>query len=44
MMKSSLKVGGRHPLLVGLTPKQHRSGGKVFMTVIDRAGGIKELR
>ena len=29
---------------IGLTPKQHSSGGKVFMTGIDRAGGIKELR
>jgi transposase len=29
---------------VGLTPKKHSSGGKVFMTGIDRAGGIRELR
>jgi len=29
---------------VGLTPKQHSSGGKVFMMGIDKKGGVKELR
>ncbi|ABM02108.1 transposase IS116/IS110/IS902 family protein [Psychromonas ingrahamii 37] len=38
------KSGREASAFVGLTPKQHSSGGKVFMTGIDRAGGIKELR
>ena len=38
------KNGREASAFVGLTPKQHSSGGKVFMTGIDRAGGIKELR
>ncbi|CAK2438341.1 transposase [Vibrio crassostreae] len=29
---------------MGLTPKQHSSGGKVFMVGIDKCGGVKELR
>ncbi|WP_019617058.1 IS110 family transposase [Psychromonas ossibalaenae] len=38
------KNGREASAFIGLTPKQHSSGGKVFMTGIDRAGGIKELR
>jgi transposase len=38
------KSGRKASAFIGLTPKQHSSGGKVFMTGIDRAGGIKELR
>jgi transposase len=38
------KNGREASAFVGLTPKQHSSGGKVFMTGIDRAGGIRELR
>ena len=38
------KSGREASAFIGLTPKQHSSGGKVFMTGIDRAGGIKELR
>jgi transposase len=38
------KSGREASDFIGLTPKQHSSGGKVFMTGIDRAGGIKELR
>lgn len=34
---------GRQALaFVGLTPKQHSSGGKVFMIGIDKCGGVKE--
>jgi len=36
---------GRHAsVYIGLTPKQHSSGGKTFMTGIDKNGGDKELR
>jgi transposase len=36
---------GRHAsVYIGLTPKQHSSGGKVYMTGIDKNGGNKELR
>lgn len=38
------KNGREASAFIGLPPKQHSSGGKVFMTGIDRAGGIKELR
>jgi transposase len=38
------KNGREASAFVGLTPKKHSSGGKVFMTGIDRAGGIRELR
>jgi len=38
------KNGREASEFIGLTPKQHSSGGKVFMTGIDRTGGIKELR
>jgi transposase len=38
------KNGREASAFIWLTPKQHSSGGKVFMTGIDRAGGIKELR
>ncbi|GLS88986.1 hypothetical protein GCM10007916_00530 [Psychromonas marina] len=38
------KNGCEASAFIGLTPKQHSSGGKVFMTGIYRAGGIKELR
>lgn len=39
-----LKNGRQASAFVGLTPKQHSSGGKVFMVGIDKCGGIKELR
>jgi transposase len=36
---------GRHAsVYIGLTPKQHSSGGKIYMTGIDKNGGNKELR
>ena len=38
------KNGREASAFVGLTPKQHSSGGKVFMMGIDKRGGIKELR
>jgi transposase len=38
------KNGREASAFVELTPKQHSSGGKVFMTGIDRAGGLRELR
>jgi transposase len=38
------KNGREASAFVGLTPKQHSSGGKVFMMGIDKKGGIKELR
>ena len=38
------KNGREASAFVGLTPKQHSSGGKVFMMGIDKSGGIKELR
>ncbi|WP_339391030.1 transposase [Moritella viscosa] len=39
-----LKNGRQASAFIGLTPKQHSSGGKVFMVGIDKCGGIKELR
>jgi transposase len=38
------KNGRNASVYIGLTPKQHSSGGKVFMTGIDKHGGNKELR
>ena len=38
------KNGRQASVYVGLTPKQHSSGGKVYMTGIDKNGGNKELR
>jgi transposase len=38
------KNGRQASAFVGLTPKQHSSGGKVFMIEIDKCGGAKELR
>jgi transposase len=38
------KNGWEASAFVGLTPKQHSSGGKVFMTGVDRAGGLRELK
>ena len=38
------KNGREAAAFVGLTPKQHSSGGKVFMMGIDKKGGVKELR
>jgi transposase len=36
---------GRHAsVYIGLTPKQHSSGGKIYMTGGDKNGGNKELR
>lgn len=36
--------GRQASAFVGLTPKQHSSGGKVIMIGIDKCGGVKELR
>ncbi len=44
VMVSSSKNGRQASAFVGLTPKQHSSGGKVFMIGIDKCGGVKELR
>lgn len=38
------KNGRQASAFVGLTPKQHSSGGKVFMIGIDKCGGVKDLR
>ncbi|MCY9855666.1 IS110 family transposase [Vibrio mediterranei] len=38
------KNGRQASAFVGLTPKQHSSGCKVFMIGIDKYGGVKELR
>ena len=38
------KNGRQASVYIGLTPKQHSSGGKVYMTGIDKNGGNKELR
>lgn len=36
---------GRHAsVYVGVTPKQHSSGGKTYITGIDKKGGNKQLR
>ncbi len=50
MLYASLGTGGEFKngrqasVYVGLTPKQHSSGGKVVMLGIDKNGGNKELR
>ncbi len=41
---SEFKNGRQASVYVGVTPKQHSSGGKVIMTGIDKNGGNKELR
>ncbi len=38
------KNGREASAFIGVTPKQHSSGGKVFMMGIDKKGGVKELR
>ena len=38
------KNGREASVYVGLTPKQHSSGGKTYMRGIDKQGGNKELR
>lgn len=38
------KNGRDASVYVGVTPKQHSSGGKVYMTGINKQGGNKELR
>ncbi|MEH6617408.1 MAG: IS110 family transposase [Porticoccus sp.] len=38
------KNGRQASVYVGVTPKQHSSGGKVYMIGIDKNGGNKELR
>jgi len=38
------KNGREASVYVGLTPKQHSSGGKTYMTGIDKKGGNKQLR
>lgn len=40
----SFKNGRHASVYVGLTPKQHSSGGKVVMVGIDKHGGDKQLR
>jgi len=35
------KNGRQSSAFVGLRPKQHSSGGKVFMIGIDKCGGVK---
>jgi len=41
---SEFKNGRHASVYVGVTPKQHSSGGKTFMVGIDKNGGNKELR
>jgi transposase len=41
---SEFKSGRDASVYVGLTPKQHSSGGKTYMIGIDKRGGNKELR
>ena len=41
---SEFKNGRDASVYVGLTPKQHSSGGKTYMIGIDKRGGNKELR
>jgi len=41
---SNFKKGRHASAYIGLTPKQHSSGGKTFMIGIDKSGGDKELR
>jgi len=38
------KNGRQASAFVGLTPKQHSSGGKVVMVGINKYGGVKDLR
>ena len=38
------KNGREASVYIGLTPKQHSSGGKTYMRGIDKQGGNKELR
>ena len=38
------KNGRQASVYIGLTPKQHSSGGKTYMTGIDKKGGDKALR
>ena len=38
------KNGRQASVYIGLTPKQHSSGGKTYMRGIDKHGGNKELR
>ncbi len=38
------KNGRQAAAFVGVTPKQHSSGGKTVMTGIIKHGGVKELR
>ena len=40
----SFKNGRDASVYVGVTPKQHSSGGKTYMTGIDKKGGDKALR
>jgi transposase len=39
-----LKNGRQPSVYIGLTPKQHSSGGKTYMRGIDKQGGNRELR
>ena len=41
---SEFRNGRNASVYVGLTPKQHSSGGKTFMRGIDKSGGNRELR
>lgn len=41
---SGFKNGRQASVYIGLTPKQHSSGGKTFITGIDKLGGDKQLR
>jgi transposase len=41
---TEFKNGREASVYVGLTPKQHSSGGKTYMMGIDKRGGNKELR
>lgn len=40
----NFKKGRDASVYIGLTPKQHSSGGKVYMRGINKSGGDKELR
>jgi transposase len=41
---SEFKNGRQASVYIGLTPKQHSSGGKTYLKGIDKQGGNKELR
>lgn len=41
---SDFKNGRHASVYIGLTPKQHSSGGKTYLTGIDKKGGDKALR